>query len=120
MNSGFVRLLAADDRKPNPRTLIDICSHYAVNASRAVYVGDSLVRDMYMAQKAGVHSAWAKFGTSYDKSLWPQLVRVTHWTEADVERENTLREEARGTQPECVLDTYKDLLSHYTFEVRSA
>ena len=116
LNGGFVRLLSAEDRKPNPKTLIDICSHYDVDPSRAVYVGDSLVRDIYMAQKADVHSAWAKFGTLYDKSLWPLLVRVTHWTEADVERESSLREEARGTEPECILDQFDDLLRCYVFE----
>ncbi len=116
LDDGFVRLLPADDRKPNPKTLIDICSQYAVDPSGAVYVGDSLVRDVYMAQKAGVHSAWAKYGTLYDKTLWPQLVRVTHWTEADVERESGLREEARGTTPECVLNGFGDLLEHYAFQ----
>ena len=87
-----------------------------VDPARAVYVGDSLVRDVYMAQRAGVHSAWAKFGTLYNKGLWPQLVRVTHWTEADVERENNLREQARGTEPECVLNRFCDLLDNYAFE----
>jgi phosphoglycolate phosphatase len=116
LNGGFVRLLSAEDRKPNPKTLVDICSHYEVDPSQAVYVGDSLVRDIFMAQKADVHSAWAKFGTLYDKSLWPLLVRVTHWTEADVERENNLRMEARGTEPECVLDRFDDLLGCYRFE----
>jgi hypothetical protein len=38
-----------------------------------------------MAERAGVVSAWAKFGSSYDPKLWSQLVRVTHWTEHDVE-----------------------------------
>jgi histidinol phosphatase-like enzyme len=116
LDRDFVRLLAVDDRKPNPRTLIDICSQYSVDPARAVYVGDSLVRDVYMAQRAGVHSAWAKFGTLYNKGLWPQLVRVTHWTEADVERENNLREQARGTEPECVLNRFCDLLDNYAFE----
>jgi phosphoglycolate phosphatase len=116
LNSGFVRLLSAADRKPNPQTLIDICSHYSVDPSSALYVGDSLVRDIYMAKRAGLHSAWAKFGTLYDKALWPQLVRVTHWTEADVQRENGLREEARGTEPETILDSFDDLLKCYTFE----
>jgi FMN phosphatase YigB (HAD superfamily) len=113
---GFVSLLSPDDRKPNPQTLIDICSHYSVERSSALYVGDSLVRDIYMAKLAGVHSAWAKFGTLYDKALWPQLVRVTHWTGADVERENGLREEARGTEPETTLGSFDDILKFYTFE----
>ena len=66
-----------------------------------------------MAKGAGLHSAWAKFGTLYDKALWPQLVRVTHWTEADVEREGILREEARGTEPDITLEKFSDLMVHF-------
>jgi hypothetical protein len=69
-----------------------------------------------MAKGAGLHSAWAKFGTLYDKELWPLLVRVTHWTEADVTREKTLREEARGTEADCVLDSFDDLLRYFEFK----
>jgi FMN phosphatase YigB (HAD superfamily) len=116
LQGSFVKILSSGDRKPNPQTLIDICSHYSIDPSAALYIGDSLVRDIYMAKQAGLHSAWAKFGTLYDKDLWPQLVRVTHWTEADVERENGLREEARGTEPETTLDRFDDLLKHYTFK----
>jgi len=115
LNDDFVRLLPPDDRKPNPQTLKDICSQYSVDPSDALYVGDSLVRDVYMAKRAGLHSAWAKFGTLYDKSLWPQLVRVTHWTDADVKREKILRDEAEGVEPDCVLDKFSDLLVHFQF-----
>jgi phosphoglycolate phosphatase len=115
LSDDFIRLLPHDDRKPNPQTLKDICSQYGVAPSDALYVGDSLVRDVYMAKRAGVHSAWAKFGTLYDRSLWPQLVRVTHWTDADVEREKTLRDEAKGVKPDCVLDKFSDLLEHFHF-----
>jgi phosphoglycolate phosphatase len=112
----FVRLLPPDDRKPNPQTLIDICSQYRVAPSDALYVGDSLVRDIYMAKGADLHSAWAKFGTLYDKALWPKLVRVTHWTDADVEREKILKEEARGTEPDCTLDRFSDLTNYFEFK----
>lgn len=116
IKGGFVRLLGAGDRKPNPQTLLDICAQYSIAPSNALYVGDSLVRDIYMAKRAGLHSAWAKFGTLYDKDLWPQLVRVTHWTDADVARESGLREQARGTEPEATLHRFDDLLTLYDFE----
>jgi HAD-hyrolase-like len=40
----------------------------------ALYIGDSLVKDIYMANRAGVHSAWARYGTHYDRALWQQLM----------------------------------------------
>jgi phosphoglycolate phosphatase-like HAD superfamily hydrolase len=116
MSDDFIRVLPPTDRKPNPQTLIDICSQYRVAGSDALYVGDSLVRDVYMAKSAGLYAAWAKFGTLYDKALWPKLVRVTHWTEADVERERILRHESRGTEPDCTLDRFNDLTHYFEFK----
>jgi phosphoglycolate phosphatase len=116
LTGNFIQLLAPSDRKPNPQTLIDICSQYCTAPSDTLYVGDSLVRDIYMAKKAGLHSAWAKFGTLYDKALWPKLVRITHWTDEDVEREEFLREKARGTEPDCVLERFSDLLRYFEFK----
>jgi phosphoglycolate phosphatase-like HAD superfamily hydrolase len=116
LSDDFVRLLPPNDRKPNPQTLIDICSQFGVVPSDALYAGDSIVRDIYMANGAGLHSAWAKFGTLYDKALWPKLVRVTHWSEADVERERILSEAARGTQADYVLERFSDLTSYFEFK----
>jgi phosphoglycolate phosphatase len=115
LNEKFVRLLPPGDRKPNPQTLRDICLEYGITPDETVYIGDSLVRDIYMAKSAGVHAAWARYGTLYDKTLWPKLVRVTHWTDADVEREQVLRREAEGTQPDSVLDSFTDIFLHYRF-----
>jgi FMN phosphatase YigB (HAD superfamily) len=116
LSDDFVRVLPPRDRKPNPQTLIDICSQCGVVPSDALYVGDSLARDIYMAKEAGLHSAWAKFGTLYEKALWPKLVRVTHWTDLDVETKATLREKARGIEPDCVLDRFSDLTRYFEFK----
>ena len=120
MSDGFVYLLPPSDRKPNPQTLLDICSHFGVVPAETLYVGDSLARDIYMARQAGVHSAWVKFGTIYDRALWPQLVRVTHWTDVDVVREKELKSAAEGTQPDHVLETFSNLLKLFHFEGKEA
>jgi FMN phosphatase YigB (HAD superfamily) len=112
----FVCLLPASDRKPNPQALIDICSRYQTEPSAALYIGDSLVRDVYMAKRAGVYSAWASYGSSYDATLWSQLVRVTHWTEADVQRESLLKQEAKGVEPDFVLKKFSDLIECSSFK----
>jgi phosphoglycolate phosphatase-like HAD superfamily hydrolase len=115
LDSDFVRLLPAGDRKPNPRTLADICTEYNLPTDRALYVGDSLVRDIFMARMAHLPSAWARYGTQYDRELWRQLVRVTHWTDEDVRREQALSQEAEGVEPDCVLDRFNDILNFYRF-----
>lgn len=111
----FVRLLPANDRKPNPRALLDICDAFGVEPANALYVGDSMSRDVYMANRAGVESAWAKYGTGYDHALWHQLVRVSHWTEADVRREHDLKVQAKNASPTATLDRFDELLTKFDF-----
>lgn len=64
-----------------------------------------------MAAEAGVHSVWAKYGNVYEKSLWGQLVRITHWTDDDVRREEDLRARAAEVTPEFIAEGFADLLA---------
>jgi phosphoglycolate phosphatase len=111
----FLRLLPPNHRKPDPHVVADILADYATGPERALYVGDSITRDVMMAKEAGIYAAWAKYGTLYDKVLWEQLVRVTHWTKSDVERENALKSSAARTSPDAVLDSFGDLLRYFAF-----
>jgi phosphoglycolate phosphatase-like HAD superfamily hydrolase len=114
-NEQLLRVLPESDKKPNPRTLLDICNDLSVAPNDTVYVGDSLSRDIYMAQSAGVRSAWARYGTEVDSALWEKLVRVTHWTKEDVASEARLKAESAGARPDVVLDRFDDLLAHFNF-----
>jgi len=105
---GLIRSIPRSERKPNPKLLLDICEREGVPASAAVYVGDSLVRDMSMALDAGVTAVWAKYGTVYDPALWSTLVRVTHWTAEDVEREKALS--GRRVEPDLAISSFSELL----------
>jgi FMN phosphatase YigB (HAD superfamily) len=115
LKDGFVHLLDKGDRKPNPKTLIDICADFSVTPQTVLYVGDSIARDVYMANRASINVAWAKYGTVYDSSLWPKLVRVTHWTDVDVSREKELKDLTRGVKPDIVLDRFDRILDLYQF-----
>jgi beta-phosphoglucomutase-like phosphatase (HAD superfamily) len=106
---GLVMPLPPADRKPNPRVIRDICRRERIDPQEAVYVGDSLTRDVAMALSAGVTAAWAKYGTAYDPKLWDLLVKVTHWTDDDVQREALLRQSPPG-QPDVTLGSFDDLL----------
>ena len=115
----FIRIIPRVKRKPNPLVLLDICSEFSIEPSRALYVGDSLSRDMSMARIAGVRSAWAKYGTLYGREQWETLVRVSHWTEEDVERERDLELKFKRTEPDVVLKGYGQLLEEFHFEAAS-
>jgi FMN phosphatase YigB (HAD superfamily) len=107
---GFVTRLPPDERKPNPRLLLDITRREGVPVEECMYVGDSLTRDVAMAAAAGCVSVWARYGTAVNADQWQRLVRVTHWTEETVAEDQRLRHEAEGVQPDYVIDSFTDLL----------
>jgi FMN phosphatase YigB (HAD superfamily) len=107
--TNFLRVVPVSERKPNPRLLLDICAREHVAPSDAVYVGDSLTRDISMAKAAGVKAVWAKYGSQYDRSLWQLLVRVTHWSPDDIRREEDLKRQFAAISPDASIDSFSEL-----------
>lgn len=105
----YVVPLPRGHRKPDPAVLNDIRLAHGVSAERTLYVGDSLRKDVAMASAAGIHAAWARYGSVRDPELWDKLVRVTFWSKAETEPE--------AEEPECPvkLDSFAELLRHYEF-----
>jgi FMN phosphatase YigB (HAD superfamily) len=99
-----VRELANHQRKPDPNVLLEICAAEGAHPSEAAYIGDSVARDMLMARRAGVFAIWAAYGARHDRSVYASLVRVTHWTPEEVEREERLRAEAREIKPDYIAE----------------
>jgi FMN phosphatase YigB (HAD superfamily) len=110
-----VRPLDAAQRKPAPDVLKMICSDFGVRPDQALYVGDSLPKDIAMAKEAGIHSALAKYGQVKDPTLLEQLEKITHRKEADVAKEHRLNEECSAIVPEIELLQFSDLLCHFCF-----
>lgn len=107
---GLVQPVPESDRKPNPRLLIDICTLEDVAPKEAVYVGDSLARDISMAKAAGVTAVWARYGLRYDAAHWEVLKSVSHWSPEDVAREERLRLSTQTIAPDHSLDAFPELL----------
>ncbi|MFV8557492.1 HAD family hydrolase [Sulfitobacter sp. SBS6] len=99
-----IKELPPEDRKPNAQVLLDICDLEGFSPSDAVYVGDSIGKDIYMAQNAGVFSAWAKYGNNVNSEKYRALVAVSHWTTEDIDRESAVKAAATGTVPDLVLE----------------
>lgn len=76
--------------KPNPHLLSTIIAEVGADAEAAVYVGDSLMKDVAMAQAAGVFDVHAAYGAAQHREEYALLRRVTHWRPEDVEREKTV------------------------------
>ena len=91
-------------RKPSAEVLHKICNRENVEICETAYVGDSISRDILMAKEAGVYSIWAKYGTTHALEDYERLVRITHWTPADVKRETQLKKFSKDIQADAVLD----------------
>jgi FMN phosphatase YigB (HAD superfamily) len=104
----YVEELPPELMKPNPDVLSEILTQMAVSSSEAVFVGDSLTRDISMAQSAGVHDVYAAYGVSHDSALYARLVEVTHWTDEDVARETQLKQ--LDVRPSWTIDSFPELL----------
>ena len=77
--------------KPNVTILREIMNDTSALPERTAYVGDSRMKDITMAQAAGITDVWAEYGQAQDTAAYELLRRVTHWTDADVQRERNLR-----------------------------
>jgi phosphoglycolate phosphatase len=55
--------LPRDHEKPNPLGLKKILTTYGLQPSEVLVVGDSVKKDVAVAQAVGCHDAWAEYGT---------------------------------------------------------
>lgn len=80
-------------KKPNAGVLKEICRVEKVDRSEAVYIGDSLSKDMLMAKQAGILSIWCDFPRDDAQDLYSRLVAVSHWKEQDFQSERQYKNE---------------------------
>jgi len=95
--------LKQHQRKPSPDVLREICDREGADLSTTAYVGDSLAKDVVMANQAGVFSIWAKYGSQTDPALLAKLLPISHWTPEEVAREAAFRTGAAFVEPDAVL-----------------
>ena len=108
-----VNVLPRDCLKPAPIVLERICEEQNINKVNLIYVGDSMSKDILMAQKAGIRSAWAKFGSNIHAELYEKLVRVSHWNTEDIQREKTLSIQSQNITPDIILKSSLDEILTY-------
>jgi FMN phosphatase YigB (HAD superfamily) len=72
-------------RKPDPASLLPVLAHFGIPSDAAVYLGDSLRRDVALARSCDVRSIWARYGARVDAGLAVDLGRISYWTDAQIE-----------------------------------
>ena len=93
----------AGEIKPNPDILRQIIRDLGASADEVLYVGDNILKDVGMAQEAGVADVHAQYGASQHKESYELLKKVTHWTPEMVEREGRALK-GKSIVPSYVLD----------------
>lgn len=112
----MIRLLPADARKPDPEVALAISADWGVPPAKVLFVGDNLTKDIAMAHSAGMHSAWAKYGTRHSSGYWDQLVRVSHWPSSSVTSHGTASPDRPATRPSVTLEEFAQLLQYFRFQ----
>lgn len=79
-----VILLPPGLTKPSPGVLQFVVSSLELAYEACIYVGDSLSKDVVMAQEAGVYDCWAQYGVRVSPLDLATLVRVTDWSQRAV------------------------------------
>jgi phosphoglycolate phosphatase len=88
-------------RKPNPRLLRLVSEVLEVPMSRLIYVGDSLYKDVMMANVSGVEVCWARYGDATASPSYATLREVSHWPDVDIETDRNIRQ--KRPQPDHIL-----------------
>ncbi|MPW27808.1 HAD-IA family hydrolase [Agarivorans sp. B2Z047] len=111
VDGNFIIRLPPEESKPNPELLRHICREEKVDVKDAVYVGDSLTKDISMANEVGIKSVWANYGRNFSPECWKILVQITHWTDEDVAREEELKKTYANIKPDYTIENFSELLS---------
>lgn len=101
-------------KKPNPELLKQICAQESVSVTEAIYVGDSITKDIYMAEVAGVASVLCKYpcDPQVTNDLYPQLVAISHWTDEDFQYEKEIKQicQSNNIRPDYTVDSFEQLI----------
>lgn len=100
--------------KPNPDILLSILRDLDVAPDQAIYVGDNLHKDVWMAQRAGVLDAHAAYGAAQHRAAYDLLRRVSHWPDEDVASERARLHDG-SVVPTLTLDRFDQLLDDVNF-----
>jgi phosphoglycolate phosphatase-like HAD superfamily hydrolase len=102
--------------KPNPEILSNIISDVGAARDQCLYVGDSLMKDVAMAQAAHVHDAYALYGKAQDRAEYELLRLVTHWTPEQVQREKDLLKSGSVLPSHTLEVSFSEVLAKFDFK----
>ncbi len=109
------RYLPKGEYKPNPKVLLDIIRDVGAQVDQTIYVGDNLMKDIAMAQKASVTDVYAKYGAVQNTEAYALLRQVSHWPEKIVQQERTILEKDEIRAMYVLENSFSELLNLFDF-----
>lgn len=105
------KVINVKTKKPDKDVLLGICEQEKCNIKEAVYIGDSMTKDIYMAGLAGITSVWVNYPTPKN-NYYDLLVDITSWTKEDFDREKFIKQEFEKSKmkPDYIINNFKELL----------
>ena len=105
-------------KKPNSRVICEILTKYKVFPDQVAFVGDSLTRDIVMAQNTNVTDIYAKYGVARNRDEYDLLRGVTHWQEDEVSQEKAM-DQSIEIKPKFILEnSFNEIENHIEFVSR--
>lgn len=97
--------------KPNPHILLSIIEGLSFDVEDTVYVGDNLLKDVFMAQQAKVTDVHAAYGAAQHKAEeYDLLKKVTHWTPEMVAREQAALKPGVVTPTHTLSSSFEEIV----------
>ena len=108
------KTIVVHGKKPDPELLIQICNNEHIQTAEAVYVGNSLTKDIYMAKTAHITSVLCKYPCEpqISQDLYQKLVAISHWTDEDFAREEQIKSicQCEKIQPDYTIAEFDDIV----------
>ena len=108
------RSIPQGEIKPNPRVLLDIVKDLKLSREECLYIGDSLDRDIAMAQDAGIDDVWAEYGKEINQEEYELLREVSHWSDDIIKREKQADQQKTIT-PTYQISKFSEVLDKFEF-----
>jgi FMN phosphatase YigB (HAD superfamily) len=102
--------------KPDAKVLRSIIDDRSVVVSEVAYVGDSLMKDVAMAQNVGALDVLAAYGAVQDQKEYELLRQVTYWTDVDVRREREISENPPVTPTYVLHERFDEIFQLFRFD----
>jgi HAD superfamily hydrolase (TIGR01662 family) len=102
--------------KPDPQALLEILQTMHAPAQECIYIGDHLLKDIRMAQDAGITDVHARYGQAQFSEAYQLLRKVSFWTDEEIAREQAFLSHAHLVTPTYTLHTtFREVLDLFEF-----